>query len=283
MTVLVWGVPSESPVRLIADALTGIGADVVAVSPAAQNIQLDLGIGDDGQLDGFLQVDGRRLGWDQLTGVYARPVEPDLAPQFRGLSFDAPGPRHAAAVHEALIAFTEEAGRAGRRVANRLSAMACNMSKPYQAQLIARHGFAVPETLISDKPDEVLAFTAAYPGAIYKSISGIRSVVTAFDPETDDHRLARLRWCQVQFQERIDGPNVRVHVVGDRVFPSIVESTAVDYRYARAQVGQDARLQPYELPDEWAQRCVALAADLDLPFAGIDLKLARAGGWSASR
>ncbi|MGB4779316.1 hypothetical protein [Microbacterium sp.] len=28
------------------------------------------------------------------------------------------------------------------------------------------------------------------------------------------------------------------------------------YRYARAQVGRDAELAPYDLPDELAERCV---------------------------
>jgi glutathione synthase/RimK-type ligase-like ATP-grasp enzyme len=65
-----------------------------------------------------------------------------------------------------------------------------------------------------------------------------------------------------------------VHVVGEQTFAVIVDSAAVDYRYARSQVGADARLRAYQLDDDIAARCVALAAALDLPFAGIDLKLA---------
>jgi glutathione synthase/RimK-type ligase-like ATP-grasp enzyme len=42
-------------------------------------------------------------------------------------------------------------------------------------------------------------------------------------------------------------------------------------------VGQDAELSAYDLPDELAERCVALASELDLPFAGVDLKLAQDG------
>jgi glutathione synthase/RimK-type ligase-like ATP-grasp enzyme len=62
-------------------------------------------------------------------------------------------------------------------------------------------------------------------------------------------------------------------VVGDEVYAARVESAAVDYRYARMQVGADARLRGCRLDDDVAARCVALAAALDLPFAGIDLKL----------
>lgn len=277
MTVLVWGVPSESPVRMVAEALAAIDADLVSIGPSAEDVEVDLGIDSASEFDGYLRVGARRLSWQQLTGVYVRPVEPELDPRLRALPAGSPAVARARGVHQALIAFTEEAARRGRRVANRLSAMASNMSKPYQAQLIARHGFDVPQTLVTDSSEEVLEFAGRHQGVVYKSTSGIRSIVTTFDPVADRARLARLRWCPVQFQERIDGPDVRVHVVGDRVFPAIVDTTAVDYRYARAQVGQDATLRPYHLADDWAGRCVALARDLQLPFAGIDLKVASDG------
>lgn len=273
MAVLVWGVPSEPPVRMVADALRAVGADTVAVTPTAGDVHVDLGLDSAGNLDGALEVGGRLIPWSELTGAYVRPVEPDLSPVFRGAAATDPGLRHARRVHEALIAYTEQAARIGRRIANPLSAMGSNMSKPYQAQLIVRHGFAVPETLVTDDAAEALDFVARHGRVVYKSTSGIRSVVTVFDPSADRDRLARLRWCPVQFQEQIDGPDVRVHVVGDEVFPAVVTSAATDYRYAMAQVGIDARLSRYELPAEWADRCVALAADLGLPFAGIDLKL----------
>ncbi|WP_029135892.1 ATP-grasp domain-containing protein [Nakamurella lactea] len=273
MTVLVWGVPSESPVRMITEALRANGADCVSVPPEADGVEVSLAVDPAGRLSGGLRIQGRAVPWQQLSGVYVRPVEPELSPRLRQLPGEAAQVRHARAVHDALIAFTEVAADGPYRVANRLSAMGSNMSKPFQAQLIARHGFAVPETLVTDSAEEALDFADRHDGVVYKSTSGIRSIVTVFDPAADRSRLNRLRWCPVQFQERIDGPDVRVHVIGGEVYPAIVGSTAVDYRYARAQVGQDATLQRWDLPDEWAERCVALAADLDLPFAGIDLKL----------
>lgn len=271
--VLVWGVPSEPPVRMVTEALTAIGADPVGVSPEADGVEVDLSIGPDGGPVGALQVGGRVLRWDEIAGVYVRPVEPELSPRLRGLPPEDPQVRHARAVHEAVTAFTELAVDSTCRVANPLSAMASNMSKPFQAQLVSAHGFAVPETLLTDSVEEALEFANRHDAVIYKSASGIRSIVTVFDPVADRARLNRLRWCPVQFQERIAGPDVRVHVVGDEVYPAIVDSTAVDYRYARAQVGQDATLTGWNLPAEWADRCVALATGLGLPFAGIDLKL----------
>jgi RimK-like ATP-grasp domain len=286
MTVLLWGVPSEPPIAMVARRLTALGADVLVVRPGGTEQQADVTIGARGAgsgraggppvtLTGTIRADGRPVELARITGAYLRPVEPELIPELAGQSETAPGMAHARRVREILTGFTEAApGINGCRVANRLSAMASNGSKPYQAQVIVQHGFSSPDTLISTDPQEVLDFADRYEQVVYKSCSGVRSIVTAFDPVADRERLQRLRWCPVQFQERVTGPDVRVHVVGGETFAAIVDSTAVDYRYARTQVGVDAQLRAYQLDDDIASRCVALAAALDLPFAGIDLKLA---------
>ena len=272
MTVLLWGLPDEPPIHLVATELRARDADVVLVdSRAAAHDTIDLRLypGAAGaDIGGVLRTRDRTIEIAQVTGVYLRPVEPELFP---GL-----GPAELARARrfcDALAGFTELTGSSGRcRVANRLLAMGSNISKPYQAQLITRHGFTTPATLISSDPAEVLAFAGRRGRLVYKSISGIRSIVTAFDPAADTERLERLRWCPVQFQEHLDGPDVRVHVIGDRVFATEITTTAVDYRYAR-QGGATASLSAHDLDPEIAARCVALAAALQLPFAGIDLKL----------
>ncbi len=282
MTVLLWGVPSEPPVAMVGRRLATLGADVLVVRPGGIEQHADITIGGRGAgsgpaadplvtLAGTIRAGGRSVELARITGAYLRPVEPELVPGLNGQ----PELAHARQMQEILTGFTEAApGINGCRVANRLSAMASNGSKPYQAQVIVRHGFSSPDTLVSTDPQEVLEFAARHKQVVYKSCSGVRSIVTAFDPVADRERLQRLRWCPVQFQERVVGPDVRVHVVGGETFAAIVDSTAVDYRYARAQVGVDPRLRAYQLDDDIAARCVALAADLDLPFAGIDLKLA---------
>ena len=267
-------------------ALAELGTDSLALSPRqARETEVDLelsvdqGVGDE-CLTGWVRSCGRRVALSGVRGVYVRPIEPELVPEAGRADLGDPtsARTHARTLHDTLVAFTEVAPRVtGCRVANRLSAMSSNISKPYQAQAILRNGFVTPTTLITSDPDEALSFAAVHGRVVYKSISGVRSIVTAFDPATDRARLERLRWCPVQFQEQIDGPDVRVHVVDRQLFAAAVESDAVDYRYARHQVGRDPRLTAFELPDDVAERCLSLAHDLELPFAGIDLKLATDG------
>jgi glutathione synthase/RimK-type ligase-like ATP-grasp enzyme len=153
--------------------------------------------------------------------------------------------------------------------------MRSNGSKPFQAQLIARHGFRVLETLVTNEPVEVIDFARAHGRLIYKSVSGIRSIVRELDVAAD---LDRIRGLATQFQALIDGDDVRVHVVGDDVFATAVHTEAVDYRYA-ARDGREVEHHAVQLDAETAARCVALARALDLPLCGIDLRRTTSGDY----
>jgi glutathione synthase/RimK-type ligase-like ATP-grasp enzyme len=63
------------------------------------------------------------------------------------------------------------------------------------------------------------------------------------------------------------------------VFAAAIESGATDYRYAQRQVGEAARISATTLEPAIAARCVALAENLHLPLAGIDLRRQEDGGF----
>jgi glutathione synthase/RimK-type ligase-like ATP-grasp enzyme len=275
MSVLVWGVASEPPIAAVLAELSQLGADIVVVHPRQlAEVDIDVEIDATRALRGSIVIDDRRANLNDISGAYIRPIEPELVPGLARRPVSDPLVVRARKAHDALIAFTEVApSLTGCQVVNRLSSMGSNMSKPYQAQAILRHGFASPTTLITDNPDEVLAFESEFGPLIYKSISGVRSVVTEFKRATDLERLQRLRWCPVQFQERLEGPDVRVHVIGREVYAARIEAAGVDYRYSGTQTGVDAKISPHNLSPAIGAQCVRLAADLGLAFAGIDLKL----------
>jgi hypothetical protein len=62
------------------------------------------------------------------------------------------------------------------------------------------------------------------------------------------------------------GTNLRVHVVGEETFATLVHSKATDYRYGLRDDLEAADLEAFELTDELAQRCVSLAVALNLPL-----------------
>jgi glutathione synthase/RimK-type ligase-like ATP-grasp enzyme len=150
-----------------------------------------------------------------------------------------------------------------------MAAQASNGSKPYQAQLIVEAGLRTPDTLITNDPEAVLAFRDRHRRVIFKSMSGVRSIVHELDDEALS-RLERLRWCPAQFQELVEGRDVRVHCVRGEAHATEVRSSATDYRYG---AGEAAELEAITLDDELAERCLRLTAALDLELAGIDLRL----------
>jgi glutathione synthase/RimK-type ligase-like ATP-grasp enzyme len=227
----------------------------------------------DAPASGTLTLPRQEIDLESVTGVYLRLMDDRVLPEVLAEPEDSPVRASSRAFHDLLGAWGD---LCDARVVNRYQAMGSNFSKPFQAQLIAAHGFEVAETLITNVPEQVLAFREQHGRIIYKSISGERSIVNLLRDD-DSRRLERIAWCPVQFQAYVEGDDVRVHTVGSKVFATLVQSDAVDYRYALQQTGNTATFTPYELPSDHAQRCVALAASLGLEVAGLDFKLTEDG------
>lgn len=223
---------------------------------------------ENGHLNGQLQLDQRiyQLSW--FTGIYLRLMDHTALPELAQEPPASPLRAHCHDLHNSLIRWTDIASA---RVVNRFRCMGSNGSKPYQAQLIRRAAFSVPRTLITNDPECVREFAAQYGPLIYKSISGVRSIVTTMTDE-DWERIDHIRSCPVQFQERVEGFDARVHTVGNQVFATRIDSVDTDYRYAH-QHGHETHLSAYELSEDIAATCLRLADLLGLPFAGIDLRI----------
>lgn len=135
-------------------------------------------------------------------------------------------------------------------------------------------GWRVPETCLTSDPAEALGFVrGCRGGAIFKGASATKTWATVFEPHHES-RLPRLVHLPVLFQERISGPDVRVHVVGDRCFGELIDSPALDYRTVRG--GNDYR--PLVPPREITEGCARLTGHCGVPLLGVDFKIDRATG-----
>ncbi len=264
--IVLWGLRGDGPLAAVAQALTDSGDDVELLDQArTAELCLDLAVGDG--LGGTIRTPARRIPVEDIQSIYLRPYDFRRIPATERAGEGSDLWRHAEAFDDALLTWTEITDA---RVVNRSSAMASNSSKPYQSLSIADAGFSTPSTLVTNDVDELREFASTHPGVIYKSASGIRSVVRRLD-SLDDDRLANLRWCPTQFQAFVPGVDYRVHVVDEETFVCRVTSEAVDYRYG-ARDGLAPTLTADRLPDDVTQRCVRLARSLGLVVAGIDLR-----------
>jgi glutathione synthase/RimK-type ligase-like ATP-grasp enzyme len=267
--ILLCGIPSEPPLAMVSEALAKLCVRTIIFNQRQFfNAHFTFTLAQS-RVSGSLTIDGEQHDLEAIEGVYLRLMDEEALPEFRCLPSQSPERQRSHRLHDALLRWQEITQA---RVVNRLRAMGSNSSKPYQAQLIAQHGFAIPETLITNDPTLAREFYAQHQRVIYKSISGVRSIVQELVPDDLD-RLEQIRWCPTQFQAFVEGINVRVHVVGQEVFATKILSDVIDYRYAHSQ-GGESELSAVELDDDLAEQCVRLAAALELPFAGIDLKIA---------
>jgi glutathione synthase/RimK-type ligase-like ATP-grasp enzyme len=226
----------------------------------------------DGYPSGYIAGPGWKLDLEEITGVFVRypGQEARIAPE--GIIEDALPAMYFEYDTGLMTLFDSLPCLVINRTAGGLS----NGSKPYQALLVRKCGLLTPPTLVTTDPGAVSRFYNECNGeVIYKSLSGIRSIVSRLKPQ-QMNRLPLLRHGPVQFQKFIPGENVRVHVVKDRVFATRIISEAVDYRYSGRE-GCKVEMEPAILPPAIESSCIELASKLDLLLAGIDLKLTPAG------
>ncbi len=267
--ILLWGIPSETPLAMVREVLEEHGIPFVILNQrrfAACDIELEVA---DGLVSGTLTIDGKSYPLTEFTAAYLRPMDHSQLPEIRALPPAHPERRRCQALNELLLHWLEIAPG---RIINRPEAMGSNMSKPYQMQLIREQGFKVPETLVTNDPEQVLAFRQRWGKVIYKSISGVRSIVQKLT-EADLARLNGIRSCPTQFQAFIEGFDVRVHTIGKRLFATRADTNTADYRYALRQPGGNTELKEFHLRPDLQQRCLHLAQSLGLDFSGIDLKI----------
>ena len=270
--IFLCGIPTEPSLELVIERLREMGAPhVVFHQRRFADARLELEVGD-GKVRGELRLDGDRHRLEDFTAIYTRLMEWQLLPEVEHEPPDSPTRLHCQNLHAALMQWHE---LAPGRVLSRSAEIGVAYSKPLQGQLIRRHGFSIPETLVTNDPEEVRRFRQRHGRVIYKSASYVRSVVNLLD-ERDPWALEAVRACPVLFQQYVDGTNLRVHTVGKRAFATSIEASAVDYRYAYL-AGEAEKLAESAIREEFANRCVGLAAAFGLDFAGIDFKLTGGG------
>ena len=214
-----------------------------------------------------LTIDGEVLPLRDYSGAWMRV--PSLTPGAPNTDLAAHASRLASEIVDALREL-------GAPVLNPASADPTNFSKVlHGARLSGETGLPSPRSVLTNDPREAVEFVASCSGgAIYKAPSNTKSWVRAWDPVADPARLHLLAGQPVLFQERIHGPDVRVHTVGADAHAELIACDAVDYR-----IDGTATHSAITVPPRVAACLRRMQTGTGCPMLGVDFKLASDGTW----
>nr|WP_147273294.1 alpha-L-glutamate ligase [Paracoccus lutimaris] len=155
------------------------------------------------------------------------------------------------------------------------------LKKVYQHRLAGRVGLRIPETLVTNGPDEARAFVEAHArtGVIRKAFRNIPQAPRAtlkVGPE-ELRQIDAVRFAPVIFQEYIPlALDLRVTVIDGEIFTTAFRSTReyeVDYR---GGIGS-AEVFPHDLPDEVGGKLLEMMRRMELRFGAADFRLTPEG------
>jgi len=267
--ILVCGLLADALIELICARLNDLGYDYLFFDqlrfPGVYDLTWELG---PHGLRGTVSSPERTVDISELTGVYARYVN------HRGGKEDERFTKHEREIVSAeyQLSLMQLMELLPCTVINRASASISNDSKVYQSFLAEVVGLRTPRTLVTTDPEQARSFYEACRGrVIYKSLSSVRSVVARLSDGDFEERIQRVANCPTQFQEVVEGVDIRVHTVGSEVFATEIVSDANDYRYA-GRDGRSLSMRPVDIPADVADACLRMAGTLGLELSGVDLR-----------
>lgn len=156
---------------------------------------------------------------------------------------------------------------------NSLEAIELHKKKSFQLHLMKKAGIRVPETLITNDKEELIPFYEHNNcKIIYKPVRGGAITEQLMPGDLTEDRLDALKFSPVQFQEFIEGVDIRVYGIGDQLFPAEIRATTIDFRN-----DSQAQIVPIEIPDYVKSDCLKTMKILNLNFSGIDIRRSHTG------
>jgi len=266
VVTLILGSEQDHHAVYVLDVLRGRGADAELVDSRWFPRQMQLSFDPQQGRGSLVLPHRRRIDLSAVRSVYWR--------SYHGIEpVQIPDPEQAyIATNDARSLFESLLIRLPTRWVNGWEAYQSHQTKPAQLAAVSSLGIRVPETLLTNDPDEVREFAARHPRCIFKPVQGGAHTRPVTPAHLTDENLANLAYAPVTLQEEISGTNLRVFVVGERVLTCEVRTGALDFREDPEPV-----IVPFDLPPAIQQQCLRAARTLHLVWSGIDLRLTPEG------
>jgi glutathione synthase/RimK-type ligase-like ATP-grasp enzyme len=152
--------------------------------------------------------------------------------------------------------------------------------KPWQLHRARAHGLAIPRTLITNSPEDVGRFVDETGGpVVFKAFLASAAAwreTRILRPE-DRAMLAAVKFAPVIFQAYVEARlDLRVTVIGERIFAAAADTAKSAYP-ADVRMNPQVGWRPYQLPDEVAERLLALLRSMGLQYGAVDFRVTPEG------
>lgn len=157
-------------------------------------------------------------------------------------------------------------------------------SKEEQMKIATHLGLKVPETCITNNPQEAKRFVQQRPNGVISKMQssfaimkdGVENVVfTNLVKEEDLENIETLQFCPMQFQEKLEKKlELRITIVGNEVFTFAIDSqksenAKVDWRKEGRSMITD--WVPYELPLEIKEKLLQMMDIYQINYGAADI------------
>lgn len=266
MTVLILGDPQEDHVRRVREALERRRVDAHCLDARDFPSRLRVSFDPERQRGRIVFPDGTIVELAEVSAVYWRTYNFVAPPPLPNAEQAHIACNDARSLFESLLIWLPA------RWVNGFTAWQLHQTKPVQLARVAALGVAVPETLISNDPADVVEFAQRDGHVVFKPVQGGAHTERLTAAHLSEAALQRLAFAPVTLQAEVPGTNIRAFVAGDRVLACEVRTDAVDFR-------DDPRpgLHVHHFPAEQEALCRHIARALDLLWTGIDFRRTPAG------
>jgi len=147
--------------------------------------------------------------------------------------------------------------------------------KPWQLDTARKLGMAIPKTLITNVPDDVLAFRRDVGKVIYKAFlaSPMAWRETRVLQDADLAQINAISLAPVIFQKYIEAKaDLRVTVVGSEVFAAAAPTDKADYA-TDIRMNPNIGWKPYELPKKTKAQLLKMMRLFGLEYGAADFRV----------
>ncbi|WP_225823966.1 MvdC/MvdD family ATP grasp protein [Streptomyces naphthomycinicus] len=148
--------------------------------------------------------------------------------------------------------------------------------KPYQWEVARRTGLSLPRTLVTNQSARARRFIqeTGVGHTVFKAFVASAGAwrETRLVRAEDLAVLDAVRYAPVIFQEYVPGIDLRVTIVGDRVFAAEIDASRTGYPVDMRMVVHESRVRPVTLPSGVTDRLLRFMRTLGLVYGAVDLR-----------